>query len=107
MINRNLANDAQTTYKLKRKNNQKRKLRTHTLIQIGGLVSLSGLLEQCNIMEGEDLQHDFEGYEKGATLLGILMEASESIFEQNDEQQMKKFKDMGVRKMKQAAAKYF
>ena len=91
---------------MQKQNTQERKLRTRTLIQAGGLLSLSGLLEQCDIFEGEDLQGDPDGYEKGATLLGILIEASEALFYNNDDQQMEKFKELGTRKMKQAAAKY-
>jgi len=91
---------------MQKKDTQERRLRTRTLIQAGGLLSLSGLFEECGIYEGEDLQSDPEGYEKGATLLGILMEASEALFYNNDEQQMEKFKELGIRKMKQAAAKY-
>lgn len=92
---------------MQKQDTQERKLRTRTLIQAGGLLSLSGLLEQCDIFEGEDLQSDPDGYEKGATLLGILIEASESLVYNSDDQQMHKFKEIGIRKMKQAAAKYF
>jgi len=91
---------------MQKQDTQERKLRTRTLIQGGGLLSLSGLFEQCDISEGEDLQSDPDGYDKGATLLGILMEASEALIYNNDEHQMEKFKELGIRKMKQAAAKY-
>lgn len=77
------------------------------MIQAGGLLSLSGLLEQCEIFEGEDLQSDPEGYEKGATLLGILIEASETLLQKNNTQQMERFKKIGESKMKQAVAKYY
>lgn len=92
---------------MQKQSTQERKLRTRTLIQAGGLLSLSGLLEQCEIFEGEDLQSDPEGYEKGATLLGILIEASETLLQKNNTQQMEWFKKIGESKMKQAAAKYY
>lgn len=91
---------------MQKQGTQERKLRTRTLIQAGGLLSLSGLLEQCEIYEGEDLQNDLEGHEKAATLLGILINASEALLQNNDTQQMQKFRNIGTRKMKQAAAKY-
>ena len=92
---------------MQKENTQSRKLRTRTLIQAGGLLSLSGLLEQCGILEGEDLQHDLEGHEKAATLLGILMDASETILQNNDAQQMEQFKKFGKSRMQQAAARYY
>jgi hypothetical protein len=92
---------------MQKQDTQERKLRTRTLIQSGGLLSLSGLLEQCEISEGEDLQSDPEGYEKGATLLGILIDASETLLQKNNTQQMERFRKIGESKMKQAAAKYY
>lgn len=92
---------------MQNKTTTERKLRTRTLIQCGGLLSLSGLLEQCNISEGEDLQNDLDGHEKAATLLGILINASETLLENNDTQQMQRFRKIGESKMKQAAAKYY
>ena len=106
MINRNLSSIAQVSHLMLKENTQERKLRTRTLIQAGGLLSLSGLLEQCDISEGEDLQSDPEGYEKGATLLGILISASETLLQNNDTQQMERFRKIGETKLKQAAAKY-
>ena len=91
---------------MQKESTQERKLRTRTLIQAGGLLSLSGLLEQCDIMEGEDIQHDLESYEKAAMLLGILINASETFLQNNDTQQMEKFKKIGKTRMKQAVARY-
>jgi hypothetical protein len=92
---------------MKNKNDQERKNRVHKLIQRGGLLNLSGLPQQCDISEGEDLQNDLEGHEKAATLLGILIEASETLLKNNDTHQMEQFRKLGLRKMKQAAAKYY
>jgi hypothetical protein len=107
MTNRNLSSFAKASHLMQKESTQGRKLRTRTLIQAGGLLSLSGLLEQCDIFEGEDLQSDPEGYEKGAALLGILIEASETLLNNNDADQMEKFRQLGIRRMKQAAAKYY
>ena len=88
------------------RNIDERKLRTRTLIQAGGLLSLSKLLEECEITEGEDLQSTPEGYEKSATLFGILIDAAERLLENNDTQKMEKFRNLGATMLKKAAAKY-
>ena len=51
---------------------QFRKARTRTLIQLGGLVEKSGLLEPLNITPGDDLQKDVEHLESTAILTGAL-----------------------------------
>ena len=107
MMNRNASSFAKVSHLMQKQGTQERKLRTRTLIQAGGLLSLSGLLEQCDIFEGEDLQNDLEGHEKAATLLGILIDASEAILQNDDTKQMEQFRKLGLRKMKQAAAKYY
>ncbi len=107
MTNRNASSLAKESYVMQKRSTQSRKLRTRTLIQAGGILSLSGLLEQCDIMEGEDLQNDLEAHEKAATLLGILINASETLLQNNDTQQMESFRNLGMTKMKQAAAKYY
>jgi hypothetical protein len=105
-MNRNLSSLAKGTHNMHKQNTQDRKLRTRTLIQVGGLLSLSGLLDQCDVAEGEDLQSDLEGYEKGATLLGILLEASEKLINTNDTNTMDIYRQIGVKKLKQSGAKY-
>jgi len=84
---------------------QDRKLRTRTLIQCGGLLRLSGLLEICDILEGEDLQNYPEGYEKAATLLGILLKATEEIDSISSPEMLEGFKKTGKRLLKQSTAK--
>jgi len=106
MINRNLSSIAKVSHLMLKENTQERKLKTRNKIQAGGLLRLSGLLEQCEISEMEDLQNTPEGYEKGATLLGILIDASETLLQNNNTQQMERFRKIGESKLKQAAAKY-
>jgi len=106
MINRNLSSIAKVSHLMLKENTQERKLKTRNKIQAGGLLRLSGLLEQCEISEMEDLQNNLEGYEKGATLLGILIDASETLLQNNNTQQMERFRKTGESKLKQAAAKY-
>jgi len=105
MVNRNLSSTSQVNYQAQKKNNQERKLRTRTLIQCGGLLKLSGLLEVCEILEGEDLQRDLEGYEKAAILLGILLQAREDIENINLPETFEGFKKSDRRLFKQSTAK--
>lgn len=48
-----------------------RQSRTRTLIQVGGLISLTPLLDFCDITLGEDLQSS-ESQHKADLLLGLL-----------------------------------
>ena len=47
-----------------------------------------------------------QGHEKGEVLLNILIDTNEKLLQNNDTQQMQRFKKIGETKMKQAAAKY-
>ena len=67
------------TYKMKQSSNSQRNLRTRTLIQLGGLLSLSGLPSLLNIQEGDDLQADISTRDKAAILLGMLSEMMETV----------------------------
>lgn len=77
-----------------------RNKRTRTLIQLGGLVSLSGLMAVCDIQEGDDLQDEFTDRDKAATLLGILMTCVENLRDEVDFKAMEHFKEKGIRALK-------
>ena len=64
--------------KMKKRSYSERQNRTRMLIQVGGLVQKSGLLEVFTIQTGEDLQ-DYESLHKAAQLLGFLSEVFEKI----------------------------
>ena len=81
-----------------------RRARTRTLIQVGGLVSLSGLLSICHIEEGEDLQADIESRDKAATLLGIFLEAVEKIPNPPQAHQVECWREAGIRALKVRSA---
>ena len=49
-----------------------RKARTRTLIQLGGLLVKSGLVEDLGIPLGVDLENNPEGKEKAYQLLSLL-----------------------------------
>ena len=92
-INRLLAQKAALQYKMKKQENSKRKARTRTLIQLGGLLDLTPLLVICNIELGEDLQLDHP--DKSATLLGILSHLCDQLPEHFTDQDLAKFKSVG------------
>lgn len=56
-----------------------RKARTRTLIQLGGLIEKSGLLPHLNISMGDDLQVDEHVKDDVETLLGLLVDAKQSM----------------------------
>jgi len=79
-----------------------RKQRTRQLIQLGGLVQKSGLLEMLDIQDGEDLQ-DYNHLHKSAKVLGFLLESLEQTnldfehWEQIGERQLKYKSDASSR----------
>ncbi|MBX9804529.1 MAG: conjugal transfer protein TraD [Alphaproteobacteria bacterium] len=56
-----------------------RKARTRTLIQLGGLVEKSGLLEELGLKAGDDLQRNIECMEGAAILMGGLSELRRNL----------------------------
>lgn len=56
-----------------------RRKRTRTLIQLGGLIEKSGLMETVNIETGLDLQKDDEIKESVYELYGALLHLNETL----------------------------
>lgn len=56
-----------------------RKARTRTLIQLGGLIEKTGLLDFVELETGQDLQKDPDTFEGTATLMGALLSLKESF----------------------------
>lgn len=81
-----------------------RRARSRMLIQVGGIVKLSGLFPICQIEEGEDLQYDIDSRDKAALLLGILLDAAHNISDPPDAAQMETWCASGTRLLKQRAA---
>lgn len=75
----------------KQKNNMLRQKRTRTLIQIGGLVEKSGLLDAFDIHTGEDLQ-DPTHLHKAAQILGFL----KTMHDEHDLQNKEDFQTLGA-----------
>ena len=110
-LNRLYAKRTALENKLKTRAKSERMQRTRTMIQLGGLVAKSGLVELCDIHEGDDLQIDIPSLDKAATLLGILHETMNKLTELSDKnseesaatitsKQMDKFKRVGKRLLK-------
>lgn len=74
-----------------------RKSRTRQMIQVGGILQRSGLLDAFLIAPGDDLQ-DYENRDKAAKLLGFLT----SCFEENifDEGNVERWRTVGERLLK-------
>ena len=66
---------------------QFRKARTRTLIQIGGIVEKSGILEPLNITLGDNIQKDYDCLESAAILTGALSELCQSFYGEEAEAQ--------------------
>ena len=97
-INRLLAQKVALQHKIKKQENSKRKARTRTLIQLGGLLDLTPLLSICKIELGEDLQIDQP--DKSATLLGILSHLCDQLPEHFTDQDLAKFRSVGENLLK-------
>ena len=86
-LNRLTAQKAHLMTTLKKDNNTERKARTRTLIQLGGLMDVSGLLNVFDICAGDDLERDATKSDNGAALLGCLitvMEQMPAVISDND-----------------------
>lgn len=60
-----------------------RKARTRTLVQLGGLIQKSGILDDLNLTPGDDLQKDPDCFDSAATLMGALCELRQSLHTEN------------------------
>lgn len=98
-MNRLLSRKAALKSRLKKKENNQRRARTRTLIQLGGLLNLTPLLSICNIELGDDLQ--LEHPDKAAMLLGMLSELSQQLPEEISPDLLEHYRNIGVRRMKE------
>jgi hypothetical protein len=83
--------------------NTDRKARTRTLIQLGGLLNITNLLELTNINLGEDLESEQINQDKAATLLGLLQHLTETMPPVLSPTQENDFKQKGIRILKMRA----
>ena len=78
---------------------QMRMKRTRTLIQAGGLLSLSGLLERFSITPSDDLQHVEDNHDKAATLLSVFISLIEQLPSEFTKAELDALKNKGIRAM--------
>jgi hypothetical protein len=103
-----MAQGAALTRQEKRGLHTQRKARTRTLIQVGGLCKVAGLLEIFGIEEGMELQLSPEGQERASRLLGWLVESAEGLPGQKpDEEAWQGWKTTGERTLKVHQAKKY
>ena len=91
-LNRLLSQKASLQHKLKLKNKSERKVRTRTLIQLGGILSLTPL-DICDIHLGDDLQLSCQY--KADLLLGILSFLLDRLPEKQNTFDLEHFKLIG------------
>ncbi|MBP6098362.1 MAG: conjugal transfer protein TraD [Candidatus Levybacteria bacterium] len=84
--------------KYAKSNDQDRRARTRTLIQLGGLLNVAKLLEEFGINIGDDLQQDFDANENAAKLLGFLLDAKVTLMDENNPQ-FSRWIEMGKNRM--------
>ncbi len=92
-LNRLHSQKAAIKHKLKIYDKSERRARTRTLIQLGGLFTISPLLDICKIELGDDLQINHQ--DKSDTLLGILKTLCEHLPEKLNDSDLEHFKNLG------------
>ena len=93
-LNRLLSQKASLQHKLKIKNKSERKSRTRTLIQLGGILSLTPLLDICDIHLGDDLQLSHQ--DNADLLLGILSSLLDKLPDSLSNIDLDNFKHLGT-----------
>ena len=86
-------------FRQKNNNKQLHMMRTRTLIQTGGLLSVAGLLDRFSIMLGDDLQIDSQNHDKAATLLGVFITLMEQLPHEFTSEELSSLKNKGIRAM--------
>ena len=96
-LNRRKSNLSREKHKMKVQQQSNRKARTRLLIQAGGILHKSGIMEAFSIAPDDDLQA-YENFEKAAQLLGFLT----MCFEENnfDEANLEEWRSVGERLMR-------
>ncbi len=98
-LNRLRAQKNALEFRQKNDSKQLRMMRTRTLIQTGGLLSVAGLLDRFSIILGEDLQVDSQNHDKAATLLGVFITLMEQLPHEFTDEELNALKNKGIRAM--------
>lgn len=76
-----------------------RKARNRSLIQLGGLIAKSGILEKFDIEVGRDLQKDKDMEGRAATFYGALLEMKADIEDNISQTQRNLWKQKGKKEL--------
>lgn len=81
------------------------KSRTRTLIQVGSLINITGLLEHFNIEMGDNLSATLSDKDKVAAFLGFLMDIKHKVLPTLTDTQVETWKHMGVQLLEERSTK--
>lgn len=96
-LNRLYAERAALKHKIAKQESRTRKVRTRTLIQMGGLLELTPLPALCEIQLGDDLQGEHQS--KATLFLGMLAKYSEFLPEKLSEDEKQELETLGLMQM--------
>jgi hypothetical protein len=99
-INKNRQKVSFYQWKKGQHENQTRRAETRTKIQLGGLIFKSGLTDYLNICAGDDLQLDANKWDDTAVILGILLDAYETLLTDKHHDKLNHWKLLGIQAMK-------
>ena len=99
-LSRLQAQKARERITLDKQSQTERRSRTRTLIQLGGLTKVSGLLELFDIEMGDDLELDATKSDQAAMLLGCFITVCEQMPVVVSLQDKEIFKQKGIRALK-------
>ena len=77
-----------------------RKAQTHTKIQLGGLLTRTGILELFNITVGDNLQDGGENQERAAGLYGALEDFVQQLPNPLPVELYQKFTNLGIKRLR-------
>ena len=90
--------EARNKFKASKKADSERRARTRSLIQLGGLVNVSGLSDFFDITLGDDLQGELVGNHKAARLLGALLELNSLLNNKSGvDKKIKQWQEVGFK----------
>lgn len=95
-LNRLNAQKTALETKQKMHNKQQRRIRTRTLIQLGGLLAITKIPDRFDIEIGDELQIDLENKDKASTLLGLLLTVMDQLPETFSDSELNDLKIKGI-----------
>jgi hypothetical protein len=100
--NRLMVQEQQKQCTYKRDIQSARKAKTHTKIQLGGLLARTGILDLFNITIGDNLQDDGMNQEKAAGLYGALEDFMQQLPKPLPDELHQRFTNLGIKSFRTA-----